>query len=117
MISVDKLIDGLTLFVEREMIPALSGAYLWGAGAALALAVKRAEQLAPIILESPVLAKLGVVGEDGRIDAEAALDALQTAAKKHGKITVDIPVFGQFIFADKDVAVLRGYILGDGSEG
>ena len=74
MVTMEKVQRGLAAFIDRELIPSLSGwdKVLVGGGAGLAVA-----KLPQIIAQYPIVATLGVYDkENNRVDIDALYQAI-----------------------------------------
>lgn len=108
MVTPGQMTDGIILFAESELLPALKGWQAWVATAALIRVRQQAEPILAALTQSKAIAALGLVDAEGMIDVDAAADALKEAARKHGAVSVDIPVLEiAYTFAEKDIETLR----------
>lgn len=74
MVTIDKVQRGLAAFIDREMIPALSGwdKVLVGSGAGLAVA-----KLPNLLAQYPILATMGIYNpENNQVDIDALYQAI-----------------------------------------
>jgi len=111
MVTPSQMAAGVVAFAETELLPAMSGWQLWTASAALVLAGQRADALITTLAGNEAVKALGLVDEQGNIDIEAAAEAVKGAIRKHGKLPIELPVFGcSFKLSENDVETLRGYI-------
>lgn len=111
MVHYSKAIKGLTQYIDNEILAKLNGsAAKWAAGAAVALAARRADQIYQQIAKHPVALALGLVdGENVDIDAIYA-EILRQA--QQGSATIDVPLLGPITFGAADVESLYRYIKG-----
>lgn len=111
MVKPEYVAEGVAMFAEAELLPALGGWQLGVCTAALYLARKRAAAVLDALKGNSIVSALGVMDDDGLVDVEAAADALKYAARKQGKISVDIPVIDiSYSFTEQNIEALRGYI-------
>ena len=107
----EQVAEGLSLFVESELLPAFDGWRMWAAAAALALFHKQSGSIITTLSQNKIISSLGVVDGDGNIDVDSAIEALKEALRKHGKLPLDIPALDiSFNFSENDVETLRGYL-------
>ena len=113
MTKAEKVAQGVTLFAEKEILPALEGWKLWTAGAALLLAQERSAAILKEFAGSKTAVLLGVADAQGDIDVEAVGKALKQTARTHGSIKLPIPLFDiEFTLTESNVDTLISYING-----
>ena len=105
-----QIADGLTLFAESEILPALAGWKLGIAAAAVILFRQRIDRLIPTVADNKIVSALGLSDTDGNIDVEAAAEALKESIRKAGNLMVDIPLLGTFKFKEVDIDQLLEYM-------
>ena len=116
MVKPAQVADGVILFAETELLPALGGWQLWVAGAALALLRPRVDKVLDSLTTNKIVSALGLVDADGMIDTPAAAEALKESIRKHGKLPLDIPLLGSaYKFSEKDIDALLGFIEKSGA--
>lgn len=77
----------------------------------IALASQRVNDVMASLKNNKAVSALGLIDKDGLIDVKAACDALKQTARKHGKLSLDLPVFDvTFNFTEQNIETLRGYI-------
>ena len=111
MVHYSKIINGMTAYVDNEIIGKLNGSMkAWGVGIAVGILGKRAEQMYAELRENPALTALGLINGE-MVDVEAIYaEALRMAQK--GSATVNIPMIGAVTFGPADVESLYRYIIG-----
>lgn len=111
MVKPEYVTEGIIMFAEAELLPALEGWRLWVGAAAMALVRQRAGEILAKIAGNKIVSGLGLVDKDGMIDIDAAAAALKQAARKYGKLSLDIPTLDiAYNFTEHDVDTLCGYI-------
>lgn len=106
----EQIINGLMSYAEAEVMGKLPTAGKWIMGTAIVLAANKMPQVAKEFVNHPLVRMLGVVDEDEKIDADAMLQAMRTAADKYGSMTLDVPMVGKLTFSVDDVDRLKAYI-------
>lgn len=111
MVHYSKVISGIVRYIDADILAKLNGsAAKWAAGAAIAIAARRAEQIYHEITKSPVVAALGLVdGENVDIDTIYA-EVLKQA--QQGSATISLPLIGPITFGVADVESVYRYIKG-----
>ena len=108
MKTINQVINGLTKYLDAEIIPHLSGAKKYGAAVYLALVELNAVNYVKDALSLPAIKMLGV--SDGE---NVDIDKLYTAMSKSingEKLTIDVPIIGTFSFSTPDVDKLFDFI-------
>lgn len=114
MVKPEQVAQGVMSYAEAEILPAMQGGQLWAGSAILILLSQRANQMVAALAKDKMFAMLGLVDENGMIDVDAAANALKETARKHGKLTVSLPMFGKFSFGEEDFDALREHITNAG---
>lgn len=108
MVTIDQAMRGATRFADVEVIPHLPGGKGVGAGIVMALMMGGGREKVLALRENPAVKLMRVMDEQGNID----LDRLYNAARPRfeQKMTVTIPLLGDFTFDQNDVDKLYRYI-------
>ena len=111
MIHYTKVLNGLSTYIDREIVSQFSGSYkAWIAGAAMGVLTNKATQAMQILAQNPTVRMLGLM--DGElVDEELLYRELLKQAQK-ASATIDIPLLGPVTFSVNDVETLHRYILG-----
>lgn len=112
MMHYSKVIKGLATYIDADILGKLNGsAAKWAAGAAVALALRRADQIYHHqIADNAIVRALGLVdGEDVDVDAIYA-ELLKQA--QQGSATLNVPMLGPVTFTAADVESLYRHIMG-----
>jgi hypothetical protein len=114
MVSISQAKQGANAYVNNEIISRMAGWQKWVAGAAVAVATARAEDIFAKLKDHPVVTALGVVDADGMIDIDVLHRAFAEQARTSGPISIDIPAFGTIAINAEDVDNMARYIRGEG---
>ena len=111
MIHYTKVLNGLSTYIEREIIAQFSGSYKsWIAGAATGVIMNKGSQFVAALAQAPLVKALGVM--DGEmIDEELLYRELLKQAQKTSA-TITLPIIGPITFTVNDVEALHRYIMG-----
>ncbi len=104
----EQIINGIFLYIDNEVMPKLSTLNKIMVGTGAALALKNSEHLIDEMLT--VGKSLGVVSDEGLIDADKVAAELKSSAEKYGNVQFVIPFGGTVTFKPDDVDILRRYI-------
>lgn len=113
MVSSKQVTSGLAKFADREIVSKLPVGTVKrvAAGAAMALALKRSEQLMAQLSSHPIVSALGVVDGAGNVDVDALRESVSAQIPDTGMV-VDVPVLGAIKLFRADVDTLYHDIVG-----
>lgn len=101
MTGINQVVNGVTCFLDSEILPHLSGAKRYGATVYLSLIELNAINSIKDALNSPAVKMLDIYdGQSVNIDK---LQAAMIKAIKDEKLPIDIPIIGTFSFTKADV--------------
>lgn len=108
MVTYEQVINGLTKFIDNEIISQLSGnqKILLGIGAGVAL--RKGENIYNGLKNNSMIKMLGIINED-KIDIETLYEEAKKQATKE-VIRVEIPMIGTLKLNEDDIEKLYGYI-------
>lgn len=111
MATLAQVKTGAAAYIEQEIIAKIGGWQKWVAGAAVSMALNRADAIYETLRQNPAIQLLGIVDADGNID----VDALYTEFKKQaqrGSISFDVPMIGRLTLNESDVDKIYQSIKG-----
>ena len=114
MVPSKQVTSGLAKFADREIVSKLPVGTVKrvAAGAAMALALKRSEQLMAQLSSHPVVSALGIVDSAGNVDVDALREAVSAQIPDSGMV-FDAPVLGTIKLFQADVdALYRDIVAG-----
>lgn len=108
----DKVIAGIIKYLNKNIFPGLNDWQTLLARTVTARVVKNVSQLKERILSNDFLRTFSVIDNDGRVDVDGLAEDLkqQICACPNGKVTITIPLFGKYIFAEADIDELHRLI-------
>lgn len=109
MVTYEQLINGLSKFIDTEIISQLTGnsKVLLGIGAGIAL--KKGESLFNNLKNNSMIKMLNIINDEGYIDIETLYAEVKKQAQKE-IIRLEIPMVGTLKLNDEDVEKLYSYI-------
>jgi len=102
--------EGFAKYLDGEIIGKTPGLRKWALAAAIAPLLARLDGL----LDSPALAEMGYVTQDGMFDEDKARQDFARIAAERGSVTEHLPLVGDVTFSAEDVEKLWGCIHGQG---
>lgn len=116
MVTSEQIVNGLMMYVDKEMIPKLDTASKWIVGTLVGILGVKAENLALKIQSNELAVAVGAVGavnEDGLFDIDLIFEQLEKSAKRYGKLQINIPMLGIISLDDNDVKKIKQFIKGE----
>lgn len=111
MATLAQVKAGAAAYIEQEIISKIGGWQKWVAGAAVSMALNRADAIFETLRQNPAVQLLGIIDGDGNID----VDTLYTEFKKQaqrGPISFDVPMIGKLTLNEGDVDKIYQSIKG-----
>lgn len=110
MISVQQAIQGISRYIDAEVLPHMTGAKKVGVGVYTALALRNAAGVVDKLKTHPAIAMLDVIDANNMIDVDALYNvAMPMFAEKQ---RINVPVIGELVFDQSDVEKLYRYLKG-----
>lgn len=112
MVTIEKVMDGLVQFMEKEFIPHLPPKGWQRPLCATVIAMSR-NSLHKLINEyknNPMLVGIGIFDENGMVDIDTVKDEFSKHLSAEGMI-VSFPLIGDITFHQSDVEKLYYYIV------
>lgn len=108
MVSYEQVINGLTKFIDSEIINQLTGNQKILLGIGTGVALRKIENIYNALKNNPMIKMLGIITDDG-IDIETLYEEAKKQAMKE-VIRLDIPMIGTLKLNEEDVVKLYNYI-------
>lgn len=108
--SADQILNGLINYADHEVMDKLPTTGKWVMGTTIGLMTNKANTVIDNLRNNSIVKMLGIIDDDGNIDADALITALKSSADRYGKITVEVPLVGKLSFSSNDVESLRTYL-------
>ena len=111
MVTYTQLINGLSRYIDNEIINKLTGnsKLLLGIGSGIAL--KKGENIYKLLQENSIIKMLDLIDKDGNIDIETIFEELRKQARKQS-IEIDIPIIGILKLNEEDITKLQTFVKG-----
>lgn len=112
MVSLEQMKNGLMRYIDNDMLPKLTGMKKIGLGIYAALAGKNLVSIVQQYANHPAIAMLGVMDDSHNIDLDKLYEAAIHAFADGDKITLSIPMIGDYTIDHTDVDKLYRYMKG-----
>lgn len=110
MISVQQAIQGVSRYIDTEVLPHMTGAKKVGVGVYTALALRNVAGAVDKFKTHPAIAMLNIIDDNNMIDIDALYNvAMPMFAEKQ---RVNVPIIGELVFDQNDVEKLYRYMKG-----
>lgn len=109
MITATEAVNGLTRYVDAEILPHVDGWRKVALGAYVGMVGNRAAELLSKAADSPALAMTGAFTHEG-IDIDMVHDAVMRRVSE--PVKVDIPAIGVFTMNQSDIGTIYDYMRG-----
>lgn len=111
MVTLNQVANGLQKYIEAEILPMVPDWRKWVLGAGASVALSKSGEIFAKLKSNPMIAALGIIDNDDRIDIECLYREFSVQAQK-GAITLDVPLLGPVTLNAQDVDRLYHYIIG-----
>lgn len=111
MVAYTKLINGLSKYVDEEIVNKLTGYQKWVIGAGAGIMLNKATNVFNGIKNNPLIKSMEIINEKDEIDIELIYRELKKQAQK-GAVTVEVPMAGALTLNEQDVDKLYSMIVG-----
>lgn len=111
MVAYSKVLNGVTRFVDDEIINKLIGMPRWVLGTLSGVALTRANNIYVGLKNNVWIKSMELVNDKDEIDVELIYKELKKQAQK-GSILVNIPMAGSLTLNEQDVDKLYSFIMG-----
>lgn len=112
MVTKEQILNGIIVYIDKEVIPHLSTAGKWYVGTMVTLLSSRYNHFYEEMVDNSFIKSLGIVDDRGMVDLDLLVVSLMENAEKYGKLQINVPVIGTMTFSSDDVSLLEKYILG-----
>lgn len=110
MVSMIQVKQGLSAYITQEIIAKMGGWQQWVAGAFVAVAMQRADQIFEKLSKNAVVEALGIVREDGMIDIDTLYGAFKQQASQSGPVAIELPMIGTVTLSAGDIDMIYDHV-------
>ena len=112
MYSYERVLNGLTKYIDDEIVNKLPGWKKWVVGSGLGMMLSNADEIFRQIKDNEFVKMLNLVDEQGRINVEEIYKELKKQAQK-SSASIELPMVGAFVLNDQDVDKLYHLITSE----
>lgn len=110
MITIEQAARGLTSYLDAELLPHLPTGKALIVGAAAALYIRKAPDIARQLIGMPAVKLLGIIDEQGNIDIDELYNAVLPQVR--GTFDLSVPLVGNLTFDRAEIDKLYSYLKG-----
>ena len=111
MIPYNQVVNGVTKYIDSEILPKVDGWSKIAVGIVLAGAVKKGDAVVEQIKTIPIVKMIGIVDEEDRVDVETIYEEMKKHISRE-PLRVELPMIGALTFNTDDVEKLYAHIMG-----
>ena len=111
MIPYNQVVNGVTKYIDNEILPKVEGLSKIAVGIMLAGAVKRGDSIIEQIKAIPVVKMIGIVDDENRVDIETIYEELKKQVSRE-PISMVLPGVGKVTFNHDDIDKMYSHIMG-----
>ena len=109
MYDLRQIIKGLSMFVDNDILPKVSGWQKWVIGAGMGVALDKSVNIFEELKNNEMVKMLGIIDRNDNVDVDTLYKEIKKQAQK-SSVTFNIPMLGILTLNDKDVDKIYEYI-------
>jgi uncharacterized protein YfbU (UPF0304 family) len=109
-----KVINGITKYVDVEIVEKINGWQKWVVGSGLGIALSNSTNIFNKLKENEIIKMLDIIDKEDKIDVDKIYIEMKKQAQKSA-ITFDVPMLGALTLNEKDVDKIYEFIKEDKS--
>lgn len=111
MVPYIKVINGITRYIDEEVVNKLTGAPRWIIGAGAGIMMSKATDVFNGLKNNTLIKSMGLINEKDEVDIELIYKELKKQAQK-SPVTLNIPMAGVLTLNEQDVDKMYNFIMG-----
>lgn len=113
MYEFEKVIDGLTRYIDSELCPRMNDVQDFMVRVVLGEVIESQNAIKETLIKNGFLKTFNVIDSDGMVDIERILNAVKRELSKKEKLRISIPGIGKLTFHPSDTDTLYRMIAGE----
>ena len=102
MVAYNQVVNGMTKYIDQEIINKIQGWQRWALGAGAGIMMTKGSNMFNALKANPIIKMLDVIDENDMIDIDTIYTELRKQAEK-GAATFDAPMIGTITLTKDDV--------------
>lgn len=108
----DRVINGIHVYLNNEIYPNMNDWQEILARLAISRIMGDTNKLKGILKDNAFVSTFAIIDSDDNVDIDGIMADLRRMIEEKGKLTINIPMFGDFTFMPEDVDKLHRTIQG-----
>jgi hypothetical protein len=108
--TYDAVIQGIIKYINKEILSTMADWQAMLARVAISRLLSNKDGFRAAITGNAFLQSMGIVSIDGMVDVDGLARDLKEQISLAGKLEIELPVFGKYVFSPDDVDTLYKYI-------
>lgn len=114
MVPISQVQQGVTVYIDREIVAKLGGWQKWVFGAGAGALMAKFPELVNDLKQNQFVQMMGVINDNDEVDIELLHEQLSEQARRHGSVTFSVPLIGALTLNEGDVDRAYHYIVNGG---
>lgn len=112
MYNYDKVINGISKYIDSEIVSKLPGWKKWVLGSGMGMMLSNSSNIYEQLKNNEFIKMLNIIDTNGNVNVDALYKELKKQAQK-GSATIEFPMIGAFMLNEQDVDKLYNFIIND----
>lgn len=112
MYSYDRVMNGISRYIDTEIVNKVPGWKRWILGSGIGMALSNSEHIFEQLKSNELMKMLNIIDADGYINVEDLYRELKKQAQR-GSVDLELPMIGSFVLNEQDVDKLYRFIVND----
>lgn len=108
--TYEAVIQGIINYLNKEILSTMADWQAMLARIAISRVLTAKDGLKASLTGNAFLQSMGIVSVDGMVDVDGLVRDLKEQISLAGKLEIELPVFGKYVFSPDDVDTLHRYI-------
>lgn len=109
--NFEKVINGIVKYLNNNIYVGMSDWQEMLARIAVSRLLGNSENIKIALINNPFIKTFAIMDSDGNVDIDGIMHDLKNQIAEKGKLTISLPMFGNFTFTVEDVDKLHRTIL------
>lgn len=111
MVPYNKVINGITRYIDDEIVNKLTGPQRWIIGTGAGIMLMKSADIFNALKNNSIVKTMGIINANDEVDVELIYKELKKQAQKSA-VTFDVPMIGALTLNEQDVDKLYNKIMG-----